>query len=151
MKIKNFFSSVHHLYCKFINYFNIPTSKFDPTSPNIAQYTLIYCAYHIHGLGCYLFILQGFLTTKILHLAQLHIGIQLIKELIMNFVRTKFDLNPEHEQIQAHVAQIINLQSAGEKASLNLGPRSWIIAFKGKSYTRNLYKQYPRTCPSAMI
>ena len=64
---------------------------------------------------------------------------------------TKFDLNPEQEWIQAHVAQTINLQSAREKASLNLGPRSWIIALKGKSYTRNLCKQYPRTCPNAMI
>ena len=86
MKIIQFFSPFHHLYFKFINYFNIPTSKFDPTSPNIAQYTLIYYAYRIHRLGCYLFILQGFLTTKRLYLAQLHISIQLIKELIMNLI-----------------------------------------------------------------
>ena len=66
-------------------------------------------------------------------------------------IRTRFDLNPKQEWIQANVAQIINLQSAGENASLNLGPRSWIIALKGKSYTRNLYKQYPRTCPNATI
>ena len=66
-------------------------------------------------------------------------------------VRTRFDLNPGQEWTQAHVAQTMNLQSAGEKASLNLGPRSWIIALEGKSYTRNLYKKYPWTCPNTMI
>ena len=43
-------------------------------------------------------------------------------------VRTRFDLNPEQEWIQAHVAQTINLYSAGEKASLNLELRYWILA-----------------------
>ena len=71
--------------------------------------------------------------------------------ILKDVVRTRFDLNPEQEWIQAHVAQTINLQSAGEKASLNLGPRYWILALKGQSYTRNLCKEYPRTCPSAMI
>ena len=55
--------------------------------------------------------------------------------LISASVRTRFNLNPEQEQIQAHKGQTINLQSAGEKASLNLGQRYWIIALEGKSYT----------------
>ena len=66
-------------------------------------------------------------------------------------VRTRFDLNPERKWIQSHVTQTINLQSAGEKVSLNLGPRYWILALKGQSYTRSQCKEYPRTCPSAMI
>ena len=71
--------------------------------------------------------------------------------IVIVVVRTRFDLNPEQEQTQAHVVQTINLQRAGEKASLNLGPRSWNIALEGKSYTRNLCKKYPRTCPKTMI
>ena len=50
-------------------------------------------------------------------------------------VKTRFDLNPEQEWIQAHKARTINLKNAGEKASLNLGQRYWIIALEGKSYT----------------
>ena len=59
----------------------------------------------------------------------------LIDYFLLGSVRTRFDLNPEQEWTQAHEARAINLQSAGEKASLNLGPRSWIIALEGKSYT----------------
>ena len=44
-------------------------------------------------------------------------------------------MNLEQEWIQAHKTRTINLQSVGEKASLNLGQRYWIIALKGKGYT----------------
>ena len=36
-------------------------------------------------------------------------------------VRTGFDLDPKRERIQIHIAQTMNLQSAGKKASLILG------------------------------
>ena len=45
-------------------------------------------------------------------------------------VRTRFDLNPEREWIQAHVVQTINLQSAGKKSQ----SESWakILGFSVK-------------------
>ena len=43
------------------------------------------------------------------------------KNLIIIYVRTGFDLNPKRKRIQAHVAQTMNLYSAGKKASLILG------------------------------
>ena len=39
----------------------------------------------------------------------------------------------------------------GEKVSLNLGKRYWLIVFKGKSYTCTKYKKHPRLCPNSMI
>ena len=65
----------------------------------------------------------------------------------MVHVRTRFDLNPEQEWIQAHVAQTINLQSAGKKASLILGQD---IGFQRKEarvtsvvYTKSLIGHVP--------
>ena len=48
----------------------------------------------------------------------------------MQVVRTRFDLNPEREWIQAHVAQTMNLQSAGKKSQ----SESWakILGFSVK-------------------
>ena len=71
--------------------------------------------------------LHSFLkTTFIIFLQYFHKKSFVIKidtdfNLNILFVRTGFDLNPKLERTQAHVAQTINLSSAGKKASLISG------------------------------
>ena len=69
----------------------------------------------------------------------------------MNNVGTRFDLNPKWEWIKAHVAQTINLQSAGKKASLILGQNIRFQCKKGQDTTMEPSNKPLRTCPRDVI
>ena len=62
-------------------------------------------------------------------------------------VRTRFDLNPKWEWIQAHVAQTMNLQSAGKKVSLILGQNIGFQCKKSKDTSMECSNKSLRTCP----
>ena len=71
--------------------------------------------------------------------------------LFKEFVRTRFDLNPKREWIQAHVAQTMNLQSAGKKASLILGQNIGFQCKKIKDTSMECSNKSLRTCPRDLI
>ena len=66
-------------------------------------------------------------------------------------VRTRTDWNPEREWIQAHVAQTMNLQSAGKKASLILGQNIGFQCKKIKDTSMECSNKSLRTCPRDLI
>ena len=66
-------------------------------------------------------------------------------------VRTRFDLNPKREWIQAYVAQTMNLQSAGKKASLILGQNIGFQCKKIKDTSMECSNKSLRTCPRDLI
>ena len=73
------------------------------------------------------------------------------KLLKMTCVRTRFDLNPKREWIQAHVAQTMNLQSAGKKASLILGQNIGFQCKKSQDTNMEPSNKSLRTCPRDVI
>ena len=50
-------------------------------------------------------------------------------------VRTSFDSNPKQGWAQAQKARTMNLLKAGEKASLNIRKKYWLIVLKGRNYS----------------
>ena len=70
----------------------------------------------------------------------------------MRFVRTQFNLAPKRGWTQVHVAQTMNLQSAGKRAGLILGQNIGFQCKKGSKVRTWYFPLDPlRTCPKDMI
>ena len=70
---------------------------------------------------------------------------------LLTSVRTRFDLNPKQEWIQAHVAQTMNLQSARKKTSLILGQNIGFQCKKIKDTSLECSKKSLFTSPRDLI
>ena len=80
-----------------------------------------------------------------------HRPLSLFHYYIIRTLRTRFDLYPKREWIQAHVAQTMNLQSAGKKASLILGQNIGFQCKKVKDTSVECSNKSLRTCPRDLI